>query len=64
MTTAAVRRDDLLLQRFLSLFLFFGAFFFGVATFVAAAKVASGDVRAVGMLLGCGLPFATLGWLG
>ena len=64
MTTAAVRRDDLLLQRFFSLFLFAGAFFFGVATFVAAAKVASGDVRAAGMLLGCGLPSAALVWVG
>lgn len=64
MDAATVPRDNLLLQRFLALFLFVGAFFFGVGTFVAAAEVASGDMRAVGMLVGIGLPAWMLAWLG
>ncbi len=38
--------------------------FFAIGTFVAAAKAISGDMRAIGMLVGIGLPTWMLVWLG
>jgi hypothetical protein len=64
MNTVTLARDNLVLQRFLALFLFAGALFFAIGTFVAAAKVASGDIRSIGMLIGIGLPTWMLVWLG
>ncbi|QEH36575.1 hypothetical protein OJF2_51590 [Aquisphaera giovannonii] len=64
MSTAAVPRDNLILQRFLALFLFAGSCFFAIGTFVSAAKVVTGDMRTIGMLAGTGLPTWMLVWLG
>ncbi len=64
MSTVTVPREGLALQRFLALFLFAGAFFFAIGTFVAAAKAISGDMRAIGILVGTGLPTWMLVWLG
>src|SRR4051812_32650686 len=64
MSTVTVPRDNLVLQRFLALFLFAGGFFFAIGTIAAASKVISGDTRAIGMLVGIGLPAWMLVWLG
>ena len=64
MSTATLPRDNLVLQRFLALFLFAGSIFFGMGTLAASAKLASGDLRSVGMLVGTGLPAGLLVWLG
>jgi hypothetical protein len=64
MSTISVPREGLALQRLLALSPFAGAFFFAIVTFVAAAKTISGDMRAIGMLVGTGLPTWMLVWLG
>ncbi len=63
MSTVTVPRQGLALQRFLALFLFVGALVFAIGTFVSAAKVISGDMRAIGMLAGTGIPTWLLVWL-
>lgn len=64
MSTVSVPRQGLALQRFLALFLFAGGFFFAIGTIAAASKVISGDMRAIGMLAGTGIPTWMLVWLG
>ncbi len=64
MNTVVVPRDNLILQRFLALFLFTGGFFFAIGTLAAASKAILGDAGSIGMFVGTGLPTWMLVWLG